>query len=122
MAPSSETQVSDPRDAGASRGADVGRSTGAGSTKRSLPIVVSDDEDTEVVAKKSKPKAGDYAGSRRAHLLRACALFRVAISTRGAFPDGVALDQLAYDCFISTDEDNDPRSEPTDHELKVVSK
>ncbi|KAI0086079.1 hypothetical protein BDY19DRAFT_962886 [Irpex rosettiformis] len=69
--------------------------------KRALPVEISDDDDdtSEMPAKRSKPKAGDYAGSQRAHLLRACSLFRVAISTQSAFPDG---------------------SEPNDNELKVI--
>ncbi|KAI0092522.1 hypothetical protein BDY19DRAFT_903330 [Irpex rosettiformis] len=92
--------------------------------RHALPIEISDDDDdntSETLAKRSKPKAGDYVGSHRAHLLRACSLFRVAISTRSAFPDGVELDQLAYDSFISADETEfGAQSEPNDNELKVI--
>ncbi|KAI0085457.1 hypothetical protein BDY19DRAFT_966226 [Irpex rosettiformis] len=91
--------------------------------KRAPPVEISDDDDdtSEMPAKRSKPKAGDYVGSQRAHLLRACSLFRVAISTQSAFPDGVELDQLVYDSFISADETEfGAQSEPNDNELKVI--
>lgn len=92
------------------------------SHKRQLsPIEVSDDDLDTPVVKRSRPKAGDFPFSHRSHLLRSCGLLRVALITENAFPDGLQLDVMAYECFDAANyHTSEAQITASENDLRIV--